>query len=114
MISSRNTFGQNALGVVGVVLLVPVIAIALPFILISKAFERPTPRSAEEVAFDLRNFIEGTGDEGEFDHFVSVRVADEALDSIRERAKDVPLPADEHGLRALQELLAEAEALIAQ
>nr|WP_313393607.1 hypothetical protein [Brevundimonas diminuta] len=69
-------------------------------------------RTPEEVAQYLRDFIDGTGDEWDWDDFASVTIKDQALESIRHRAiRAEPLKAD---IEQLRKLLAEAEALCAK
>jgi hypothetical protein len=66
-------------------------------------------RTPEDVARYLRDFIEGTGDEWDWDDFASVTLEDQALDSIRQRAtRNEPMKTD---IQLLLQLLAEAEAL---
>lgn len=66
----------------------------------------------EEVARYLRDFIEGTGGEWDWDDFASVTIKDQALESIRQRAtRTEPLQAD---IEHLRKLLAEAETLCAK
>lgn len=66
-------------------------------------------RTAEEVARYLRDFIDGTGGDWDWDDFVSVTIEDQALESIRPRATQTePL---KHDIKHLRQLLAEAEAL---
>lgn len=68
-------------------------------------------RTAEQVATYLRDFIEGTGGEWDWDDFESVPIHDETLDDIRRRAANAAPPnPDMHKLR---QLLSEAEALAA-
>nr|WP_303705086.1 hypothetical protein [Brevundimonas naejangsanensis] len=69
-------------------------------------------RTPEEVAQYLRDFIEGTGGEWDWDDFASVTIKDQALESIRHRAtRAEPLKAD---IEQLRKLLAEAETLCAK
>ncbi|MNT75313.1 hypothetical protein D3C72_2141980 [compost metagenome] len=63
----------------------------------------------EEVARCLRDFIDGTGGEWDWDDFASVTIKDQALESTRQRAtRTEPVKAD---IEQLRKLLAEAEAL---
>ena len=70
-------------------------------------FERPMKRTPQEVVGYLRDFIEGTGGDWDWDDFVSIQIADPRLDSIRERASKFP----DVGQGELQSLLREAEGL---
>jgi hypothetical protein len=79
--------------------------------IISSVFGLKAKLSASEVATYLRNFIEGGGDEWDWDDFTSVPIANPSLESIRLRATKVELPVSHEGMRVLQELLSEAEAL---
>ena len=64
-----------------------------------------------DVAKALRDFIESTGRDWDWDDFTSLRIRDPQLDSIRRRAAQIDLPAGAEEIAALRELLAEAEAL---
>ena len=70
-------------------------------------FERLMKRTPQEVVGYLRDFIEGTGGDWDWDDFVSIQIADPRLDSIRERASKFP----DVGQGELQSLLREAEGL---
>ena len=66
-------------------------------------------RTPQDVARYLRDFIEGTGGDWDWDDFTSVTIKDRALESIRQRAtRTEPMKAD---IQQLRQLLAEAEAL---
>lgn len=66
-------------------------------------------RSAADVAKYLRDFIEGTGGDWDWDDFESVPIVDPDLDRIRrEAAQAAPPDAD---LAKLRELLIQAEEL---
>ena len=106
LIAANNTLWQNARGVLAAVILIP---IALALKLVTMPFERPIQRTPDETAAYLRDFIEGTGEEWDWDDFVSISIADPQLESIRNRASMFPDP--EVGLAALKELLGEAQAL---
>lgn len=75
-------------------------------------FERPSKLTAEEVARYLRDFLDGTGGEWDWDDFISIRLADPDLESIRQRAATVALPISDDGRRSLLALLSEAEAQV--
>jgi hypothetical protein len=66
-------------------------------------------RSAEEVAGFLRDFIEGTGGDWDWDEFECVPITNYALDRIRREAALAGPPNANIG--KLQELLARAESL---
>ena len=66
-------------------------------------FERLMKRTPQEVVGYLRDFIEGTGGDWDWDDFVSIQIADPRLDSIS-KFPDV-------GQGELQSLLREAEGL---
>ena len=106
LISLQNTFWQNAWGVLAAAVLIPV---ALLLKLVTWPFERPMKRTPEEVVGYLRDFIEGSSGDWDWDDFVSIPIADSRLDSIRERASRFPKP--EVGLAELDAVLREAEAL---
>ena len=91
-------------GVLAAAVIIPV-TVLLKLVLLP--FELPMKRTSEEVVSYLCEFIDGTGGERDWDDFVSIRIADPQLDSIRERASRFP----DGGLGELQALLREAEAL---
>lgn len=62
-------------------------------------------RTPQEVAKILRNFINGTGGEWDWNDFTSTPISDPELDAIRQEADGVTLPVDEAGLAKLRELL---------
>lgn len=93
------------------VLLTP-IAILAALLAAPFARTRSTDRTPGEVAGYIRDFIEGTGGEWDWDDFISVPIADPALDAIRLGAGAVPLPVTSEGLNQLRQLLARAKALI--
>ena len=66
---------QNALGCLAEVALLPV---AILLRLVTMPFEWPAKRRAEEVARYLRDFIEGTGGDRDFDDFLCIPIADPA------------------------------------
>ena len=104
LIAPENTVWQNAWGVLAAAIIIP-LAVLLKLVMLP--FERPMKRTPDEVADYLRDFIGGTGDEWDWDDFVSIRIADPRLDSIRLRASKFPdVRKDE-----LTMLLREAEGL---
>jgi hypothetical protein len=62
--------------------------VAVPVILFLKLFGigQSTDRSANEVAGFIRDFIEGTGGEWDWDDFICVPIKAPELDSIRRRS----------------------------
>lgn len=68
-------------------------------------------RSAAEVAGFIRDFIDGTGGDWDWDDFTSVPIRSPELESIRAQAAMIELPADAAGIGELKELLGRAEAL---
>ncbi len=87
---------------------------------------RPMKHSATEVAFLLRSLLNGTTGSREWAYFISVRIADPRLESIRGRCAELwkrgspsvkwaetePYPLTELGKRQVGELLAECESFI--
>jgi len=73
-------------------------------------FKKTKDRSATEVAGYLRDAIEGTGGDWDWDDFESVPITDRELDQIRHEAALAGLLGTDLG--KLRELLARAEALI--
>lgn len=92
------------------VLLAP---LAIPIILVITLAERllglktTADLSAQEVESYLRNFLEGTGGDWDWDDFTSIPITDERLESFRMEAAVVPLPLDAEGEATLQRLLQE-------
>ena len=88
--------------------------IAVPVILFLKLFGigKNKERSAEEVAGFIRDFIEGTGGDWDWDDFISVPIKDPKLETIRDEATMVELPVTATGLEELKRLLERAEALV--
>ena len=89
------------------------IPIALPVILLLKLFGigKNTERSAEEVAGFIRDFIESTGGDWDWDDFISVSIKNPRLEAIRDEATMVELPVTATGLEELGGLMEKAEAL---
>lgn len=67
---------------------------------------------AAYVAKSIRDFLEGSGGEWDWDDFTSCPMADPRLDSIRRRAAAVELPVQPEGIATLQQLAVEAEELM--
>jgi hypothetical protein len=87
--------------------------VAVPVILFLKLFGigQATDRSADEVAGFIRDFIDGTGGEWDWDDFISVPIKAPELDSIRAEASIVELPLSPTGIDELKRLLVKAEVL---
>jgi hypothetical protein len=64
-----------------------------------------------EVAGFLRDFIENSGREWDWDDFTSVRISNPALDQIRMEASGIALPITETGREELKKLFDRAELL---
>ena len=90
-----------------------VLPIAVPLILFLKLFGigQDKERSAEEVAGYIREFIEGSGGEWDWDDFTNVPIKDPRLDAIRYEASLVDLPVSDSGFEELKRLLEQAEDL---
>lgn len=108
LISSENALWRNILGVLAAIVIVPIVTIIK---LILLPFERPVKRSADEVVKYLQDFIEGTGDDWDWDDFTSIQIDDPQLEAIRIRAANIEFPVCEKGLDALRALLSEARTL---
>ena len=95
------------------IVLVPVaIPIALFFALLAVfGIGKYADRSAEEVAEFLRDFIEGSGGEWDWDDFISVPIKRPELELIRAEASMVDLPVTPSGMDELKALLVKAETL---
>ena len=83
-VESTGGFG-GILGCLGVVLL-PVAVLAELVIL---PFERPIRRSPMDVARILRELLDGTVSDTEWDAFVCIPIAGKRLDDIRKRCADL-------------------------
>ncbi len=85
----------------------------IPIILILKFFGigQTRDRTSAEVAGYIRDFIDGTGGEWDWDDFTSVPIATLELETIRAQAAMIQLPVDSAGIVKLKYLLAKAEAL---
>ena len=88
---------------VALVLLLPVILVSLIFKILLLPFERPAHRSADEVARILREVIDGSGGEWDFDDLISNPLADPRLEAIRHQADRWPPGGDVAQLRLLHE-----------
>lgn len=106
---------MQVISAIGKALLV-IVAVPLALIagLMSTLFGSKARLSAAEVAKYLRDYIEGTGSEWDWDDFTSVSVADPQLDDIRRRAAEVTAPDAGGSPAVLEQLLAKAERLAAQ
>jgi hypothetical protein len=89
------------------------VLVALPAAVIAGLVGSREKRDAKQVASYLSNFINGEGEAWDWDDFVSVPIADPALESIRQRAAAVELPTTDRGLSTLRQLLVEADRLAA-
>ena len=67
--------------------------------------------SAAEVARSLREFLDGSGGDYDWDDFISVPLTDPELEQIRLEAESVALPLQVAGRVRLEDLLERAEAL---
>ncbi|NIJ20449.1 hypothetical protein FHS95_002141 [Sphingomonas naasensis] len=109
-----RSISRRLVGFAVFVVAIPIMAILLAIFVILKLlvlpFERPSHRSAEEVARDLRGFVDGTGGEWDFDDLTSIPLADPRLESIRERASAAFPGTDDAEWLSLAE---EAEAIAA-
>ena len=93
----------------------------LPFTLLFGIFVRPflprdwhkANRNAAEVAGYIRDFLNETGGEWDWDDFTSVSLKDDRLENIRLAAEMVPLPLDEKGREKLRDLYEQARKLAA-
>ena len=108
LISYVNSLWRNTLGLFAAAFLIPLFIVVK---LVTMPFERPVQRTAGEVARYIRDFIDGTGGEWDWDDFACIPITDFTLEAIRNRASRVILPADADGMATLRGLLAEAEAL---
>ena len=67
--------------------------------------------TAQEVESYLRDFLEGTGGDWEWDDFTSIAITDPTLEDIREEAAFIPLPLDAEGEATLRRLLEQVRTL---
>jgi hypothetical protein len=82
-------------------------ALALKFL----PFKKTADRTPGEVAGFIKDFLEGTGGEWDWDDFTSIPITNGRLDEIRQEACAVDLPLDENGKRRLETLMRRARAL---
>jgi hypothetical protein len=96
-------------------LAIPLIIIAIPLAaiagIVSTVFGIKEKRAATKVASCIKDFLDGTGGDWDWDDFVSLPIADPRLEDIRRRAAAVDLPTNDEGEATLRALLAEAEGL---
>ena len=59
--------------------------------LIAGLIDKPIDRSRDDVAKYIREFLDGTGSEYDWDDFVCVPIKDQELDEIREIASELSL-----------------------
>jgi len=67
--------------------------------------------TAQDVESYLRDFLQGTGGDWDWDDFTSIPISDPSLESIREEAASVPLPLTAEGEATLRRLLEGVSAL---
>jgi hypothetical protein len=81
--------------------------------LVGKIFprERRTDRTPGEVAGFIKDFLDSTGGDWDWDDFTSVPIRDLRLDQIRVAADMISLPLDDDGKKKLTELMQRALAL---
>ena len=65
-------------------------------------------RTPEDVVACLSNFLENRGDPYDWDDFISVDIADPALEAIRAAAANIDLPVNADGESRVRDLLTEA------
>lgn len=109
LINSVHAFIRNAFGTACAILLIPV---ALIIKIVTLPFGSSIGRTPPEVAKYLKDFIEESGDAGDFDDFTSIPIRNPRLDSIRVRAGRYNGPDGNVTLADLRALLAEAEAIV--
>lgn len=90
------------------ILLAPLL---FPVALVVGLFSKPAKRTPAEVAGFIRDFIEGTGGDWDWDDFTSVHLSDPELEAIRREADMIALPVTPEGKGQLKALLVRAEAL---
>jgi hypothetical protein len=91
------------------ILLMPIL---LPLGVVARFWpgKKTVDRTPAEVAGFLRDFLDGTSGDWDWDEFECVPITDPELDAIRQRAALVAPPNPD--IARLRELLAEAEALM--
>lgn len=91
--------------------------LAIPIILLIKLAERllglktSVDLTAKDVESYLRDFLDGTGGDWDWDDFTSIPITDPTLEGVREEAASVPLPLDAEGEATLRRLLEQVRAL---
>ena len=91
--------------------------LAIPVILVIALAERlfglktSEDLTAREVEDYLRDFLQGTGGDWDWDDFTSIPITDPGLDAIREEAAFVQLPITDEGIATLRELLERVRAM---
>jgi len=96
------------------ILLAPV---AIPIILFVKLAERifglktSADLTARDVEGYLRDFLDGTGGDWDWDDFTCIPITDPTLEGIREEAAGVELPLTEDGRATLRHLLQQVRAM---
>lgn len=91
--------------------------LAIPIILLIKLAEQllglktSVDLMADDVESYLRDFLDGTGGDWDWDDFTSIPITDPALEGVREEAASVPLPLDADGEATLRRLLEQVRAL---
>jgi len=110
----RLAVGRWHIGGWRAILLAPlVISIILLIALAERLFGLKTSadRTASDVEGYLRDSLEDTGRNWDWDDFTSIKITDPALDAIREEAAWVDLPLTDGGRATLNELLKQVRAL---
>lgn len=85
--------------------------LAIPVILLIVFSERlfglktSADLTARDVEGHLRDFLEGTGRDWDWDDFTSIPITDPSLEAVRREAAAVDLPLTEHGRVTLINLL---------
>lgn len=106
LISPENSLLRN---IVGVAIASVVIPLAIVTKLIIWPFERPAKRSPAEVLGYLRDFHDGTGDDYDWDYFISVPLANPGLEQLRKEAAALHLPFGAEELTRLSALIKRAQ-----
>jgi hypothetical protein len=110
LISAESSIWAKILGGFILIFVLPIFIVVKILI---KPFERPSKVSADDVVTYLRDFLEGTGDDWDWDDFISIEIADPQLEAIRKRALALRLPPGGEDIALLKELLSEAETIAA-
>jgi len=85
------------------------VAVAVGLIALSWPGRRSVDRTPDDVVGFLRDFLDGTGGEWDWDEFESVPITDPELEALRRRAARAAPPNPD--LNQLRALLAEAETI---